>query len=86
MSSFLEKPSPQDIKQAAKNGKIAANYYGFTCDWCWRKGAKSGGWYDKRSLETNYIRAFTSKGAEIRLCLKCASVLKKPSIFKCCFA
>ena len=66
----------KEIIHAARNGRLAANYYGFTCDWCWRKGMM-GGWHDNRSSETSYIRAFSESGAEIRICTGCAKKLRK---------
>ena len=81
-----EKPSLGDIKGAASRGRLAANYYGFTCDWCWRKGTGSegGGWHDTKSAETHFFRSFSKNGVEIRLCLKCAKKLKKCRWFPCC--
>ena len=71
------KPSSGEIRQAIRNGKLAANYYGFTCDWCWQKGSTISGWYDNRSSETHYIRCFSRTGAEIRVCMACHNKLKK---------
>ena len=78
-------PSSKDIITAARNGKLAANYYGFTCDWCRLKGSETDGWYDNRSLEKNFVRGFTSSGAEIRVCISCAKNLKKIR-WLCCSA
>ena len=75
---IIEKHNPGDIKQAARrrDGVLAANYYGFACDWCVAKGRGKKSFRDRNSSETHFIRLFSSNGSEIRLCLHCSDKLQ----------
>ena len=74
---------PSELKRAARQGVMAANYYGFACDCCLLKGKGRKTWYDTKTQETHFIRSFSNDGSEIRLCLNCSKQLQKTCL---CFS